>query len=693
MNQKNTVSASRLPSSLSLVALSIIGINGMIASSAVSAEETNLDTVVITGEKIDKSIKETTTAVTVITEEQLESGETNQARDVATQAPNVIMDSSFSSIAIRGLSGGGAATGGAALVTGSRARVTTVVDGASQDWSGYNFTPSNLWDVKQVEVLRGPQSTTQGASAIGGAVVIRTNDPTFESEAAVRAGLESYKNGNLKYNVAAMSSGALVEDELAYRIAIDNTQGEGWIDYETGSYDVPNLSESESLNIRGKLLWEPTDTPELSAKLTVNHRKNTGEHTGFVSNTDDGIASQTLDISSAIARVQDSSENSFAIDVDYKLNPGLTNSLHLGQIDSDIYADGYQTSYVSTYDIAQKSTALENRMLFNSSESNLTGVLGVYVANKDSSIEALQILQTPRGTASVPVDTDYTTDTTAAYGEGTYALSLKTNAIVGLRVENESIDKSGSLSGNGPFDQNSDKTYYLPKLGLTHAISDSTTLGASLRKGYSPGGAGVDVFGTVSSFDSEEVTSVEFSSKSNFGKGTTLNANVFYNDYTDYQTPSNTFAILNVDSAHTYGVEVEGTTWATQNLELKGSIGLLQSEVDKDSTTSTNEGNQLPNAPESNLRIGFTQFIGSSWSVGADVTYVGEYYSDLANSDTTTAGDVTITDVRTQYVMGDLTINGYVKNLTDEDAVYYRTGSLATAAQTRTIGLSALYRM
>ncbi len=668
------------PYKLSLVAISVI--SSMMVQPTLAAE-VDLDTIVITGEKMDKSLKDTITAVTAITSDELETGETKQAKDIATQAPNVI-PGSFGNINIRGISGGGAATGGLALITGSRARVATVVDGTSQDWSGYNFSPIGLWDAQQVEVLRGPQSTAQGASAIAGALVINTNDPTFESEAAFQAGLESYKNGNLKYNVAAMSSGAIIEDELAYRIAIDETKGEGWLNYDTNGYDdTPNLSESESLNIRGKLLWQPASIPELSAKLTVNHHKNDGEHIRFASNTEEGINSQTLTLnSSTISRQQDSTDKSFALDVDYQIRSGLTNSLHISHSNSDLYADGYSVATATnTYDIQQDTTSLENRVIFNSQQSDWSGVLGLYASSKDSVIDATQ--------GALNIDTRYTTDTTAAYGETTYALSKLTQASLGLRIEHEDVDKTGSFFGRSDVIQDLDQTHYLPKIGITHAISDSTTLGASIRKGYSPSGTGINTSTNEAyEFDSEAVTAYEVSSKSVFANGTRLSANIFYNDYTDYQAASG-FSVVNIDAAHTYGFELETSTWLTNNFELRGSVGLLRSEIDNN---DTNEGNQLSGAPETNIGLGFTQYLGDNWSFGADANYVGKYYSTLDNSDANEAGNHTVLDARAQYLLSGLTITGYIKNLTNEDVVYYREGTVATVGQTRTIGINALYR-
>ncbi|ODC05087.1 TonB-dependent receptor [Terasakiispira papahanaumokuakeensis] len=634
--------------------------------------------IVITGEKIDKHLQDTVSAITVFNDQAVANGEYDDVKALATSASNVVTDS-FGNIAMRGITGNGAATGGLAFITGARARIATIIDGTTQDWSGYNFTPNTLWDIEQIEVLRGPQSTTQGASAIAGALVVKTRDPSFENEAAVRTGLERYDNGNMKYNLAAMSSGALMKDELAYRLAFDGSTGEGWLNYHQQGYDTPNLSQSEHLNLRAKLLWEPLNIPALSAKLTTNYHKNKGEHASFASNTHQGMRTQTLTLNDTTrSRIQDSNANDIAADVEYELTPSLINSLHLSHSNADVHADEYPTLF--NYDIDQKTTRLENRLLINPVHAELSGLFGLFIAQKEASLS----------TDQARLSTDYTTYTTAAYGEATYALSTRTKATLGLRVEHESIDKDGTAFGRDDVSQNSDNTYYLPKISLTHELFDSTTIGASIKQGYSPAGSGIDVTSnTAYDYDSEEVTSWELSSKSQFSNGTTLNSNLFYSDYNDYQAATG-FAVGNVKSAHTFGLEVEAASWLTSNIELKGSIGLLQSEIDQDSQY---KGNELSSAPKTNLGLGFSHYIDHHWSYGLDAHYVGSYYSDLSNSRASKVGDHTITNARLQYKWNDITVNGYIKNLTNEDAVYFRSGSLATVGQTRTLGISLLYRM
>ncbi|WP_432452574.1 TonB-dependent receptor [Agarivorans sp. QJM3NY_29] len=654
-------------------------VSSMAYSSILSAEPVSLETYVVTGEKRDKNIKDVPTGVTLISGERLESGEYKEAKESAVLAPNVIADS-FNNISIRGISGGGAATGGLAYLTGARARVVSVVDGVTQDFSGYNFNPVSVWDIEQLEVLRGPQSSSQGSSAIGGALVINTNDPTFYREAAFRGGFENYKNGNMNYNLGLMSSGPLLEDELAYRVVIDATTGEGWLNYDTNGYDTPNLSESDKLNARGKLLWLPTHIPALSAKLTLNYHNNQGEHANFASNTDEGIASKTFSLNgSNEVRLQDSKADSIAADIDYQINDSLTNSLHISRSSSDIHDDAYSTG--NTYDINNETYALENRLLLSENESALTGVVGIFISHKDASL----------ATSNFTIATEYQTTTSALYGEGTYSLSPKYRLVAGVRVENEDADKTSSTAfSGGDNSQNDSETYYLPKLSLLYDLADSTTLAATASKGYSPSGLGINFFGEEYSYDSETVSAFELSSKSIFVGGSVLNANLFYNDYKNYQAGTSGFTIENVGKSYTYGLELEGTTWLTNNLEITTAIGLLDSEISDDESY---QGNRLTNAPKLNASLGFTVYIDERWTLGANATYVGEYYSDLENTETSVAGDYALLDARASYRVGDFTINAYIKNLTNDDAVSYRAGALASVGQSRTIGMSAMYRM
>ncbi|MGO3738255.1 MAG: TonB-dependent receptor [Marinomonas foliarum] len=693
MYHSKKTSSTQLPSSLSTIAIAVISINAACVSSSVLAEEPMaLPALVVTGEKMDKDIKETTTAVTVIAKENYENGESKEVNDIVTVTPNVT-SAGFGTINIRGVNGAGAAVGGNAFMTGGRPRISTSVDGVTESWGGYNFTPAQLWDTQQVEVLRGPQSTTQGTNAIGGAVIIKTNDPTFTSESAVRLGLEQYENDNLNYNLAIMNNGVLVEDELAYRIAFDGTKGEGFLNYAQENSELddgPDVNDSESQNFRGKLLWKPQNIDGLEAKLTLVHRKNTGEYLSWANDSDNDFSSQTMTLDSTNnqnTRLQDSTVDTISTEISYNISNQTKNILQVSYNDYTAYFDEYPGDTIAKK--TEKRITVENRLIFTPSDSNLSGFIGAYASQADTTLDV---------DFTTWINNFYVADgtktTLALYGDTAYSLSDRATLNIGGRIENENQDRTLVRRSTQTLNQDEDTTVFLPKLSATYKLNQNTTLGASISRGYNGGGAALDWSDySYYTYDKEEVTAYEFSSKSQF-QNFNINASVFFNDYSDYQAYTSD-RLENVKSAHTYGAELEAVVFVNEDLEIRGSIGTLQTKVDStDADTSSWNGNEITYSPDLNLGLGFTQYIGDNWSFGADATYVGEYYSDLDNTEDYKAGDYLITNARVKYEIGDFTIDGYIKNLTNEDVVYLiNQGTRASVGQSRTIGLSATYRM
>jgi outer membrane receptor protein involved in Fe transport len=138
--------------SLPALSAAIISINALAISSQVQAEEqTDDDTaaIIVIGEKIDKSLQETTNAVTVFSgDDAQKDGANSEPNDIASTVPNVV-EGRFGSVNIRGINGNGAATGGLIFISGARARVATNIDGVADAFTGYNYSPSGLWDVEQ----------------------------------------------------------------------------------------------------------------------------------------------------------------------------------------------------------------------------------------------------------------------------------------------------------------------------------------------------------------------------------------------------------------------------------------------------------------------------------------------------------------------------------------------------------------
>ena len=201
--------------------ISVLSIAGVQAEEAQDSLQ-SMENIIVVGEKTERSLKDTTSSVSVITEEVLKSMQHLTVSDAVADVANVVVLSGAVPD-IRGVSGNGSATGFHSFTGGAKARVSTLIDGVSEPFVADLTGDSGIWDVEQIEVFRGPQSTSNGRNSIGGAVYIKTKDPTFDWEGAARMGFRNEEN---YVDTSLMLSGPLVEEELAFRIAAQRLDGE-----------------------------------------------------------------------------------------------------------------------------------------------------------------------------------------------------------------------------------------------------------------------------------------------------------------------------------------------------------------------------------------------------------------------------------------------------------------------------------
>jgi iron complex outermembrane receptor protein len=127
-------------------------------------------------------------------------------------------------------------------------------------------------DVRQVEVLRGPQGTLYGKNTTAGAINITTNQPTFDFE-----GRAEVTVGNLEYKQAKAAVSGPLSDTVAARIAVATTSRRGTV------YNVTSdryINEQDNLGIRGQLLFRPSD--DFSVTLAGDYSEQEPECCGTV---------------------------------------------------------------------------------------------------------------------------------------------------------------------------------------------------------------------------------------------------------------------------------------------------------------------------------------------------------------------------------------------------------------------------
>merc|ERR1711991_518244 len=89
-------------------------------------------------------------------------------------------------------------------------------------------------------------------------------------------------------------------------------------------------------------------------------------------------------------------------------------------------------------------------------------------------------------------------------------------------------------------------------------------------------------------------------------------------------------SVQNLDSANTYGAEVNLRWLALDNLELSGGVGLLESEYKKNNTNTKVE-KELPRAPSASANLNLVYRFLNSFQFSANANYSSSYYSDRNN--------------------------------------------------------------
>src|SRR5919106_5684851 len=141
--------------------------------------------IIVTGERVPRSLRETPSSVAVVTEEEIKASGANRVDQILARIPNVQLGNGSQGPAIRGQDTTGPLYALPAFLGGNRPRTTLVVDGRPVSYNEFVFGTFPVWDTNRIEVFRSPQTTTQGQNSIAGAIFVTSNDPTFDPEARV----------------------------------------------------------------------------------------------------------------------------------------------------------------------------------------------------------------------------------------------------------------------------------------------------------------------------------------------------------------------------------------------------------------------------------------------------------------------------------------------------------------------------
>ncbi len=221
-----------------------------------SSAEGALEEVVVTAQKREERLQDVPISISVLGGNALDSSSDRGVIEAVSRVPGVFAPLNAtgaryggnSMLAIRGVSSPSVGSGTTAYY----------IDNVPYGLAQQAFVPdTNPYDLDRVEVLRGPQGTLYGASALNGVVRVLTKTPNFNDvEFKARASLSSTEHGSESYSGDAAFNMPLIEDKLAARVVLGYQDLGGWIDKP----NKQDFNDTEKVNARVKLAAKLTET-------------------------------------------------------------------------------------------------------------------------------------------------------------------------------------------------------------------------------------------------------------------------------------------------------------------------------------------------------------------------------------------------------------------------------------------------
>lgn len=254
----------RLLTAVGLGALLCSASNVTLAQQAPEVEEEKLEEIIVTGLKRDQNFMDVPVSVQIFGESEIQDAGITRPQDYLSLTPNVTFITANHAgeffVNIRGQ----------ASVRQSESAVAVIIDGVQL--STQNEFNGELFDLQQIEVLKGPQAAIYGRNASAGAIVIKTKDLSddFSGQATV-----SYGSWNsIKSNLGI--GGSIVPGKLRFRAAFSYNDSDGpFTNIITG--EKPHRFREHLGRLR--LEWQASD--KFTLDLRANASRGLGGAIGF----------------------------------------------------------------------------------------------------------------------------------------------------------------------------------------------------------------------------------------------------------------------------------------------------------------------------------------------------------------------------------------------------------------------------
>lgn len=695
---------------------------------APSASEQEGNDIVVSALRRDTRLQDTPAAITAFDAKAIEAAGIDKPADFIGLTSNVQLietqNVGNAFIIIRGITQN----------RNSEPSVAVVVDGVQQV-NAAQFS-QELFDIEQIEVLKGPQGGLYGRNAIGGAIVITTKDPTDKLEGRFMAGID---NG-FGYTLRAGLSGP-ISDTLKFRVSGSWRDSNGYIPNTFLGKDADPLKD---FSIRGKLLWQPADNFSVDVRGFISKLKTQAFYYNIVSDVND----VSLPVRVNNAGQDDRDIYSVSAKIDYEADWGHIRSVtSYDRISEILTGDAFNFLPIPEslffnilgFDLNQSQyldvrAISEDLRISSRDDQKFNWSIGTYLIHTDRYISTGNLVDTGAGVFPVfrtpstnPLNPQATflADSQnnfawAVYGGLGYEFSKALRIDASLRYDRDNRSNTtltpaafipvvtGFPAGTPGEVRDRAFSSWQPKVTVTYKPTRNLTLYGGYSRGFRSGGfnqtgvgavaAGTGVVGVNDIYEAEIADTVEIGFKS-----TLLNNLLTFNGsaYTTSSRNGYFFVFLaanstqnlgNVPKTRLKGFELESAIHPARGLDLNVGLGVTYSEI-KSFPDASVIGNEAPFISRYTLNVGAqyeSRINGGNLKARGRIDYrrIGRTWFDVTNS--TSRNPVDLVDTRVSLDGGRWTLSAFADNLFDKKYnAEFSPGGFVFKARPRIYGLEA----
>ncbi|MDB5970078.1 MAG: hypothetical protein JWQ90_2528 [Hydrocarboniphaga sp.] len=595
-------------------------------------------------------------SITAVTPQQIENLNLTSTDSIQLISPGLVFDRGFAyaQTFIRGV--------GTNLPNpGLEGAVATYVDGGYLQRS--IGTVADMFDIGQVQVLKGPQGTLYGRNATGGAILLSTADPTDTRSLHL-----AQEYGRFDHQLTEAVANLPLTDTLSVRIGGRASSQDGFI---TNLNDGGEFGFRDSQILRAKAKWTPIEgfTSVLGVEYSEMVDGNNGiaeraaapNCVGCADPRAQSPVSGFYDVDNSSSSPTRTRARSVNLHMGYKANSLSFDSVSaIRDEDTAVISDqDYTGAPLFKFDAKTGGRAFTQELQAATDyQGLLNGMVGLSYLHDNAYFDA-DISGDAFGPLNPVGKNDVQTDSYSGFAEAYVTPTPRLKLTAGGRYTHDKRSLSGHINGDvifaqfapagspSDFEQSDSFNSFTPRVVLAYQF-DLVNAYASWNRGFKAGGYSTPAFAPSVGVDPEKIDNFELGSKYvSEDRRLRLNAATFLYLYRDIQVPivdltAGGLITQNAGKARGYGFETDGQYAVVDWLDLIGGLALLHARYTQYEAAQVNnagptglskatedlEGAPLSRAPNLTASLGAQvhTVVWGSWLANASV--IGRYTSE-----------------------------------------------------------------